>query len=260
MTDLNAHTDTQLAVLSADRPTPLYYQLYSYLRARILDGTFAHGDRLPTENELALEYSVSRITSKRALNELAAEGLVERHRGKGTHVTFRFRPEPMNAPMVGTLQEVESIGRLSAAIVLDCRHLPPPPEIREQLALPPGVETLHLARVRHKDGLRFGYYRSWTVGMDLPEDPGVLETVPRMTYFRQRGLEVASIRQHITARAAGPDASQVLGVEPGSPLLSVTRQAFKGPGQTGEIVDFLHIVYHPTRFEYRIDLDLDHAL
>ena len=65
---------------------PLYLKILEDLRARIQDGTYASGQQLPTESELSRLYDVSRITSKRALEELSREGRVVRIRGKGTFV------------------------------------------------------------------------------------------------------------------------------------------------------------------------------
>ncbi|CAM3113557.1 GntR family transcriptional regulator [Lactiplantibacillus plajomi] len=63
-----------------------YAVLYQQLRMAILRGEYAPNDRLPSENAVAIKYGVSRITSKRALNELAAADLVYRVRGGGTYV------------------------------------------------------------------------------------------------------------------------------------------------------------------------------
>ena len=161
-------SEKQRRMLSADSPTPLYHQLYKLLKTCILDGTMTEGMQLPTEQQLSDEFGVSRITSKRALDELAAENLVERRRGKGTHVTHQLPHQPLHSPMVGLLQEIESIGQESTATVLDCGVLRPPREIREKLSLEADESALFLARVRQQQKQRFGYYVSWTVGMTLP--------------------------------------------------------------------------------------------
>ncbi|GAB7169201.1 hypothetical protein TUA1478L_11970 [Lactiplantibacillus plantarum] len=58
-----------------------YEILFKQLRLAILRGEYAPNDRLPSENAIAIKHGVSRITSKRALNELAAADLVYRVRG-----------------------------------------------------------------------------------------------------------------------------------------------------------------------------------
>lgn len=65
----------------------LYEKITHYLRDKIEKKELRPGDRLPTEMELAEKFGVSRITSKRALEELRAEGLIYRVRGKGSFVT-----------------------------------------------------------------------------------------------------------------------------------------------------------------------------
>ncbi|REE84423.1 GntR family transcriptional regulator of arabinose operon [Paenibacillus taihuensis] len=65
---------------------PLYSQILGILRDRISGGEYVTGQQLPTELELAEQFGVSRITSKRALIELEREGLIYRRRGSGSFV------------------------------------------------------------------------------------------------------------------------------------------------------------------------------
>lgn len=74
-------------VVDRTAPVPLYHQLKESLRERIEALEWAAGSRIPTEKELAAEYSVSQITVRQALARLAAEGLVERYQGRGTFVS-----------------------------------------------------------------------------------------------------------------------------------------------------------------------------
>ncbi len=247
----------QRQALSKDLPTPLYFQLYKILKAGIFDGTYINGSQLPTEGQLSESFGVSRITSKRAMDELAREGLVERQRGRGTHVTHESTVSRMHAPMVGLLQEIESIGQTSIALVLQCGMAAPPRSIGQQLGLEQDERILHLRRVREHDSIRFGYYNSWTRGVDLPADLSVFEHTPRLSYFRSKGLKVSFIKQSLTACASNADASKALGVERGTALLSLTRLAFANHQSKAYPVDYLKVLYHPERFEYRIDLELE---
>lgn len=247
----------QREALSKGSPTPLYHQLYRLLHDGILDGSFESGMRMPTEKQLSQEFKISRITAKRTLDELAAAGLVERHRGRGTHVIYQPRPEPVHAPLTGVLQEIESIARHSRAIILDCAMLQPPREIREELELEPGEAALYLERVRESNGLRFAYYTSWTRGVKKPRSPKLLETTPRLAYFRQNGLELTHVKQIFNATAASEKAAEALLVKPGSPLLSLQRRSFNDTSGIEHMVDYLQVLYHPDRFQYRMDLRLD---
>lgn len=73
----------------AHKQTPLYGQIIEYLKREIEDGKFQPGDKLPTEQELAAMFGVSRITSNRALVELEREGIISRVRGSGSYLSSK---------------------------------------------------------------------------------------------------------------------------------------------------------------------------
>ena len=243
--------------LSSEAPTPLYFQLYSILKGMILDGTLAYGERIPTEEQLANAFNVSRITAKRSMDELAKENLVERRRGKGSHIIYKYTPKPVQAPLTGMLQEIESMARNSHATVLECSMSQPPKRIRDELELADGESALHLVRVRERQGMQFGYYVSWTAGVEMPADPSLFEYEPRLSYFRQNGLEITHVTQTLSAVAADAEVAEALAVEPGSPLLSLTRRSYNKVGDAEHQRDYLRALYNPEQFQYKMDLKID---
>lgn len=76
-------------VLDEGSSTPLYAQLRELLKGQILDGSFTPGERIPSEDKLNGLYGVSRITIRRALQELVDEGYLVKRPGKGTYVSER---------------------------------------------------------------------------------------------------------------------------------------------------------------------------
>jgi GntR family transcriptional regulator of arabinose operon len=66
---------------------PLYEKIYQHILHEIKSGLLKEGDRIPTELELADQFHVSRITTKKSLEMLAQAGLIERHRGRGSYVS-----------------------------------------------------------------------------------------------------------------------------------------------------------------------------
>ncbi len=73
---------------------PLYEQLYRFVLGEIEAGRLGPGDRVPSEKALAEQFCVSRITSKRALEKLAQDGVIQRARGRGSFVTLQAPPGP----------------------------------------------------------------------------------------------------------------------------------------------------------------------
>ena len=250
-------SESQLQGLQQDTPTPLYFRLYTLLKNAILDGTVANGSQMPTEQQLAETFGVSRITAKRAMDELAAEDLVQRRRGKGTHVTYEYKPQPVRAPLVGMLQEIESMARHSDVKVLECKRLHPPGHVREALGLAEKEKALHLLRVRSRDGQPFGYYTSWTSGLSKPVSKRDFAKTPRLAIFRKQGLKITHVTQTISAVAATPELAVHLQTEPGAPLISLIRKSFEMRKGEENLVDYLHVFYHPDRFQYQMDLQMD---
>lgn len=83
---------------------PLYGQIYNYLFEKIKSGDLPSGSRVPSEKELADQFNVSRITSKKALEMLSANGLIERVQGKGSFVADEL-PELNETPPLQSLQD-----------------------------------------------------------------------------------------------------------------------------------------------------------
>ncbi len=85
-------------MFSAIQPRRLYRQVADQIRTLIDNGSFAVGERLPGERELAEELGVSRPTIREALIVLEVEGLVHIRMGSGIYVTRQLREKPVLAP------------------------------------------------------------------------------------------------------------------------------------------------------------------
>ncbi len=234
---------------------PLYHQLYSVLHEAIVDGTIPFAAQMPTEQQLAATFNVSRITAKRAMDELAAEGLIERFRGRGSHVTYQYKPQPVRAPLVGMLENLVEMGKHTQVRVLSCEKVVPPADIRERLSLA-GGETVHkLVRVRsNEEGEPFAYYVSWTKGIRKGFTKANLEKKPRLDLIRDNGIQIDEIDQVLAAESASDFVASELDVEPGAALLSIRRQSRNG---AGEVVDILDCLYDPSRFQYAMVLSVN---
>lgn len=245
-------SERDLNSLQAESPAPLYHQMHVLLRNRILDGTIAQGTRLPGEEDLAVAFGVSRITAKRALDELAAEELVNRRRGRGTHVTHHYEQPPVRGPLVAMLENMADMGRHTRITVLAVEHVLPPGDVRADLNLDGGARAWHVVRVRRsEDGTPFAYYESWTSGISRGLTRKDLEGRLRLDILRENGLELARIEQYLAASSATTAVAEELQMNAGDPVLTLTRQSFD---QTGALVDILFAQYHPRRFHYRMTL------
>ena len=241
-------------LLRTDLPLPLYHQIFKILRDRVLAGNPPDGAQMPTEFGLAETFGVSRITAKRALDELASAGLVERQRGRGTTVIHHRSPMPMRAPLVGLLENLHSLIEATEVEVVEFGRVAPPEPVRELFGLPPGETLPHAVRIRSRAGTPFGYYTSWTRTDHADFNEQALASSSRLKLFERIGIQLKQVRQTLSAVNADAVVAMHLQMEPGSALLALERRSFD---ETGCLVDVLNILYRPDQFSYQMTLDLD---
>ena len=234
-------------------PTPLYHQLYSMLRDCIHSGILEHGARMPSEKELSTTFNVSRITARRALDDLASESLVARQRGRGTFVNYHYRPELLNAPLTGALESLEHMGRETKIKVLSLRFVHPPAHIANEFGISDQRTLCHMVRIRSNHDLPFAYYESWTLGFDESISKASLEKSPRLALLRKQGVKFARAEQTLSAEAAMPTAAAALDITHGKPLLKLIRRSY---AEDGKQVDYLNALYNSDRFQYRMSLTM----
>jgi GntR family transcriptional regulator len=234
---------------------PLYHQLYSVLREAILDGTIPYKAQMPTEQQLSETFDLSRITAKRAMDELAAEGLVARFRGKGSHVTYQYKPEPVRAPLVGMLENLVEMGKRSEVRVITVEKAVPPQDIRDLLQLGDNETAHKVVRVRsNPEGEPYAYYVSWTAGIRKGFTKRTLEKKPRLDVIRDNGIHLSKVEQMLSAENASVQVAGLLATEPGAALLSMRRLS---SDENGTVVDILDGLYNPDRFQYAMVLSID---
>ncbi|MFK7957709.1 MAG: GntR family transcriptional regulator [Lysobacterales bacterium] len=242
-------------VLDPESPTPLYHQLFTMLKSCIVGGVLKDGERMPSEKELADAFGVSRITARRALHDLATQSLVARHRGRGTFVSYSYRPQPVNAPLLGMLENLEMMGRSTKIEVLGLHFAYPPVPMANLFELEQKQKLCQIIRMRSARSMPFAYYETWTrgLGKDQVSRSDLVER-PRLELLREAGVHIDNIEQTLSAKAASPAEADALGVMPGKPLLSLYRRSFNASEQ---LVDHLYAVYNPDRFQYHMSITPD---
>lgn len=222
------------------------------LRERIASGEIAPGSRLASEPALALEHGVSRVTVRRALDSLASDGLIDRRVGAGTFVREAEAPKPIVADFANMLTHLVEMGRRTGVRLVSFAYGAPPEGVAHSLGLAPGERTQRSVRVRLIDGQPFSYLTTHVperIGLTYSESD--LASVPLLALLERSGAAVERASQTISATLASPDVAEALGLEIGSPLLSLTRVVF---GPDGDGVEHLHALYRPDRYSFQMEL------
>jgi GntR family transcriptional regulator len=247
-----------LALADESSPLPLYHRIYVILRDQIAQGVYVVGSVLPSEHEIGAEFGVSRVTAKRALDELAAEGLVERARGRGTTISAKApsaRTWPINANFEAWRENLGDIGRNTRARVVEFSYTTVPSPICKLLNVDPAELVQRAVRIRSIDGTPLSQSTTYvpariarTYSKQDMGKIGLIELIERA------GVKVSSAEQRITATLADSITARRLDVKVGSALLLVKRIILDFEGKPVEYFEALH---RPDRFEYQMSLTPD---
>ncbi len=235
-------------------PTPLYFQLFTMLHDAIQSGELPRGLRMPSEKELASTFEVSRITARRALDELALKKMVARHRGRGTFVDYRYQPDTIHAPLDEFVQSIDHMWRDTRVEVIELDFSEPPRAISDEFNCAAKETLCHQIRVRSKQTVPFAHYVTWTRGFNRRLTKSQLEKTTRLELMKRFGIEFTRVEQFLSAQAATSDVGQHLGVSTGKPLLKLTRYAYDDEDR---LVDKLTALYNPDLFIYRMETVLE---
>ncbi|MGC9321775.1 MAG: GntR family transcriptional regulator [Kosmotogaceae bacterium] len=150
-----------------ETPIPLYYKLYVNLKESLNSGKYQKGDKLPTEKELCQNYGISRLTVRRAMDELRREGFIERLKGKGTFVTGSKREEQL-AILTGFTDEARKRGSETRSVVLENKLVRVPADAVELFDIPADAMVVLLKRVRFLEGEPYAIEEAYlNVGADI---------------------------------------------------------------------------------------------
>jgi GntR family transcriptional regulator len=232
---------------------PLHHQVYVALRNRILERNYCAGDFLPSEHDLATQFGVSRITIRRALNELAARDLIVRQQGKGTRVADCIPRAHLQAGMEGLLGDTIRMAAATSVEVLEFEYVRADRQVAEALHVALGDRVQWAVRVRRWNGMPFSYLVTY-----LPESIGrsftraEMASTSLMVLLERSGVVQARAEQTISASAATPAIAHALDLPAGAPILHTTRLSFDGRGLP---VEYLSASYRPDLYSYSMSME-----
>ena len=206
---------------------PMYYQIKQSVKNSIITGEYRSGDRIPSENELADQFGVSRLTARQAIQQLMQEGFLVCKRGVGTFVTpDKALINSFNLEFSGFMDDLFYQVSKSSTQSVEITRAIAPPAIREKLALPDkDPEIIQVKRVRFKEERSFAYtvnYLPLETGLKLSKEE--LLKRPLLQIMEQDlGIHFTEAYQTIEATFADQDMAGKLQVPSGSPILFVER-------------------------------------
>lgn len=236
--------------IDIDSGIPLYRQVEERLATRI--GESGKPDSLiPTEDELAALFGVSRITIRRAVAALVAKGMLVRRRGVGTRILRTKMVEDLGR-LRGYTEEAERAGFEVVTKVLRVRAVLPRREVVEALRLAPGETALRVDRVRGTNAA----FPVTLLESYFPPQLGLRESddFSRSAYdlvTKRHQVPILWARQRITAANATRAEARLLRVKPGAAILVFFRTTYT-IGDTP--IEFTRGVFNPKLYSFSISM------
>lgn len=219
------------------------------LRAHLLgliEGGLKPHDKMPTERELAETFGVTRLTVRRALDQLGYEGRVYRTQGAGTFVS-----EPRIAKSVELTSfsdDMRARGLVPGSQLAEIAEVPAGAEIGARLGISPRDAVAHIYRVRTADDEPMCIEHTYipaalAPGLATKQIDGSLYQLMAETYH----LRAEKAEQSIHATVLDPEAARRLGVAEFSPAFKVSRVAFDARNRR---IEYAESTYRADRYSY----------
>lgn len=226
---------------------PMYYRIQQNILGQIQKGSLKPGQQLPTEIELSQQYQVSRITAKRALDELVRQGRAFRQQGRGTFVA-QTRIHDISG--FGSFSEdVRSRGLEPGALVLKFEEIEADNETRARLQLNPGEHIYFLKRLRTANSEPVAVETAY---LPCRFFPGLIQEdlTDRSLYSvltENFGVQPTWADAEFEARQASREEALLLKLKTGRPVLSARRVTYTA---NYDVIEAVNSVYRGDRFTF----------
>lgn len=231
---------------------PLYLRLRRWIDVAIARGDLRPGDALPSERELAFRVNVSRVTVRKALQQLVREGVLVQRHGSGTFVAPRTRRvEQSLSQLTSFAEDMARRGIDVRSDWLDRGLYYASPEETVVLGLSPGERVARLARLRWSDGKPLAIERA-SLGAEILPDPEAVGASLYAHLGQGGNRPVRAIQRIRAASIAGADAG-LLDLAEGAAVLHIERTSYLA---SGRVIEFTRSVYRGDTYDFVAELRL----
>lgn len=230
--------------------TPLYAQIREALREEL--ARMEPGQAIPPEGDLQARFEVSRITVRKAVDDLVTEGLLVRQQGRGTFVQHPKLTHELNM-ITSWTEQLLAAGFTFRTVQLETEEIAPPKRIAVSLELGAEQQVFALRRLRMVSEepmtLMLNYLPSRLVpglGEKMARHESLYEVLEK--YY---GLIAARAMDVVETRTATDEEAKRLRIENWAPLLCVTRVSYL---QDGRPLEVGVAISRGDRYRYRVEL------
>ena len=242
-------------VIDSDSIVPLYKQLIQYLLSAIETHQLKPGDRIPSENELSKKFNISRVTVRRALQELAYQEKIVSVPGKGS-----FLREPKVEPLAALTSFSENMrasGRVPSYSQTHVSLVEPPANVAAILQLHAGERVMHIHRLMLADGqpmaIQDAYLPYYIYERNsLLFKPDVLDNTSMYKVMEvEIGIKLFRAEEQVEAAIAYPNEARDLAISEGEVVLISKRTTYDLDQKP---VEYVKLIFPASRYRYKVEL------
>lgn len=230
--------------------SPVYIKIHNQLKRDIESGIWKVGDRIPSERALSVQFQVSRMTLRQALQTLVEEGILERRVGAGTFVARQKVQEKMSGTTSFT-ELMRSQGKFPSSQTISYRTVSPSLSEQERLSLGENDKVVRMERIRLADSLPICFEVA-TIPADLVKNFSRAEVTESFyaTMEQKGGYVIGQAKQTITATLASESIADYLNLKRGDAILRLRQITYLSDGRPFE---YVRTQYAGQRFEFFLE-------
>ncbi|MBO9676617.1 histidine utilization repressor [Paenacidovorax monticola] len=203
----------------------LYQQIKDHIARKIQDGSWKAGDRLPSENDLVMQFGMSRMTVNRALRELAEQGRIVRVAGVGSFVA-EDKPQSTLLQIANLASEIRQRGHDYRCKVLTVERVSATMEVAAALDMRTGESVFHAVCVHLEDGVPVQLEDRYVNPRVVPQFAKQDFTQLQPSEFLVRNVPFDQVEHVVDAVLPTAEQAQLLEMEPAQPCLLLTRRTW----------------------------------
>ena len=218
---------------------PLYVKIRETIRDNINTGLLQKGAKLPSEDELAAKYGISRMTLRQGLTDLIDEGLLYRRHGVGTFVTHHHLDRD-HSRLTSFFETSEMEGIQVSERLLKQETIAAKFQVAKALNLMEGELVIFFKTLRYIENDPVTIHEAYiphNLCSHLLQADLLLESKDLWGFYERCGYRVKQGVQKLEARQADEETATLLRVEEGSPILYKERTLFS---EDGTPIEFLY--------------------
>jgi GntR family transcriptional regulator len=235
---------------------PLYLQLKRWIEDAVRRGAIQPGDALPSERDLALKVDVSRVTVRKAVQQLVQDGVLIQRHGSGTFVAPQSqRVEQSLSHLTSFTEDMARRGMAVRSQWLDRGLYVPSPEETVILGLSSGDLVARIGRLRLTGETPLAIERA-ALATDILADPDAV-VGSLYAHLEKNGNRPVRAIQRIRAANLGAADARLLDVPEGSASLNIERISYLA---SGRVIEFTRSIYRGDTYDFVAELRLSDSL